>query len=87
MCPELICSEGTISKWQEAHLSLPFALEAALGEEKQVVDSLSNRGYGPYLEDPWHRLTCCNSIECVLRERRDIVRDEDAPLVGGPLKD
>lgn len=74
------------SEGQEAHLSLPFALEAALGQESQIVDSLSDRGNGLYLEDPSHRLTCCNSIECVLRERRDIVRDDDAPLVGGPLE-
>ena len=66
--------------------ALPFALEAALGQENQIVDSLSDSGAGPYLEDPWHRLTCCDSIECVLCQRRDIVRDDDAPLVGGPLQ-
>ena len=79
-------TEGTISEREEIHLPLPFALEAALGQENQIVDSLSDRGIGPYLEDPSHRLTSCNSIECVLRQRRDIVRDEDAPLVGGPLE-
>ena len=30
---------GTISEGQEAHLPLPFALEAALGHENQIVDS------------------------------------------------
>ena len=75
-----------ISQRQEAHLPLPFALEAALGQENQIVDSLSDRGNGRYLENPWHRLTGCNSIEGVLRQRRDIVRDDDAPLVGGPLQ-
>ena len=74
------------SEGQEAHLPLPFAIDAALGQENQIVDRLSDRGNGLYLEDPWHRLTCCNSIECVLRQRRDIVRDDDAPLVGGPLQ-
>ena len=67
--------------------ALPFALEAALGQENQIVDSLSDRGNGRYLENPWHRLTGCNSIEGVLRQRRDIVRDDDAPLVGGLLQD
>ena len=76
-------TERTISERQEVHLPLPFAFEAALGQENQVVDNLSDRGNGRYLEAPWHRLTRCNSLECVLRQRRDIVRDEDAPLVGG----
>ena len=75
-----------ISQRQEAHLPLPFALEAAFGQENQIVDSLSDRGNGPYLEDSWHRLTCCSPIECMFRQRRDIVRDEDAPLLGDPLQ-
>jgi hypothetical protein len=33
-------------------LSIPFALEAAFGQENHIVDSLSDRGHGPYLEDP-----------------------------------
>jgi hypothetical protein len=79
-------TEGTTSEWQEAHLPLPFVIEAALGQENQIVDSLSDRRNGSYPEHPWHRLTCCNAIECVLRQGRDIVRDDDAPLVGGPLQ-
>ena len=75
-----------ISQRQEAHLSLPFALETAFGQENQIVDSLSDRGNGPYLEDPWHRPTRCDSIECVLGQRRDIVREENVPLLGGPLQ-
>ena len=74
------------SEGQEAHLPLPFAIEAALCQEHQIVDSLSDRGNGRYLEDSWHRLTCRNSIECVLCQCRDIVRDDDPPLVGGPLQ-
>ena len=68
------------------HLPLPFAIEAALGQENQVVDSLSDWTDGPYLEDTWHRLTGGDSIQRVLRQRRDVVSDEDAPLVGGPLQ-
>ncbi len=68
------------------HLPLPFALEAEFGQENQIVDSLSDRGDGPYLEDTWHWPTGGNSIQRVLRQRRDIVRDDDAPLVGGPLE-
>ena len=75
-----------ISQGQETHLPVPFAIDAALGQENQIVDSLSDWGNGLYLEDPRHRLTCGNSVECVLRQRRDIVRDDDAPLVGGPLE-
>jgi hypothetical protein len=41
-----------ISERQEAHLPLPFALEAAFGKENQVVDSLSDRDRGSYFEDP-----------------------------------
>ena len=84
---ERLLSHSDTSKGQEAHLRLPFAIDAALGQENQIIDRLSDRGNGLYLEDPWHRLTCCDSIECVPCQRRDIVRDEDAPLVGGPLKD
>ena len=65
MCVTTI--EGTISEGQEAHLPFPFTLEAAFGQENQIVDSLPHRGDGPHLEDTWHRLTCCDSIECVLR--------------------
>ena len=71
---------------QISPLSLPLALVAALGQEYRIVDSLSNRGDGTHLEDSWHRLTCCDSFEGVLCQRRDIVRDDDAPLVGGPLQ-
>ena len=78
--------QGTPSQRQEANLPLPFAIEAALGKENQIVDGLSDRGNGRYLEEPWHRLTGCDSIECVLCQGRDIVRDDDAPLVGGPLQ-
>ena len=49
---------------QAAHLPLLFALEAALGEQNQIVDRLSDRGDGPHLEDSWHRLTGGNSISC-----------------------
>ena len=57
-----------ISEGQEAHLPLPFVLDAALGQQNQVVDSLSDRGDGPHLEDTWHWLTSGNSIERVLRQ-------------------
>ena len=50
-------TEGTTSERQEVHLPLPFALEAALRQENQVVDSLSDWSYGPYLENSWHWLT------------------------------
>jgi hypothetical protein len=67
-------------------LAPPIRVEAAFGQENQIVDSLPDSGNGPYLEDPWHRLTRCSSIECVLGQCRDIVRDDDAPLVGRPLQ-
>jgi hypothetical protein len=37
-------SFGRVSEKQEAHLPLPFAIEAALDQEYQIVDSLSDRG-------------------------------------------
>ena len=76
----------TISKRQEANLPLPFAFDAALGQENQIVDSLSDRSNRSHFEDPWHWLACRDSIECVLRQRRDIVCDDDASLVGRPLQ-
>ena len=79
-------TKGTISEGQEAHLPLPFALDAALGQENQILDSLSDRGDGPHLEDTWHWLTSGNSIERVLRQCRDVVGDDDALLVGGPFQ-
>ena len=75
-----------VSEGQEAHLALPFALDAALGKENQFVDSLSDRDDGPHLEDTWHWLTSGNSIERVLRQCRDVVGDDDALLVGGPFQ-
>jgi len=71
---------------QEANLPLPFALEAALGKQNQIVDHLSDGSDGLNLEDSWHWLTGGNSIKRVFRERRDVVRDDDAPLVGGLLQ-
>ena len=67
-------------------MPFPFALMATFGEQNQIVDRLSNGNHRPYLEDSWHRLTGSNSFKRVLRQRRDIVRDDDAPLVGGPLQ-
>jgi hypothetical protein len=75
----------TISEGQEADLP-SHSPSRLLGQENRIVDSLSDRGNGRYREDPWHRLTCCDSIECMLCQRRDIVRDDDALLVGGPLQ-
>ena len=63
-----------------------FPLDAALREQNQIVDSLSDREDRPHFEDSGHRLTGGNSIQRVLRQRRDIVRDDDAPLVGAPLQ-
>lgn len=53
---------------QESHLPFPFTLEAAFGQENQIVDSLPDWGDGPYLEDTWHGVTRSNSIQCVLRQ-------------------
>ena len=48
--------------------ALSFAIEAALGQENQIVDGLSDRGDGFHLEDTWHWLTGENSVQRVLRK-------------------
>ena len=64
----------------------PSHSPSTLHSARRIKSSIACPTGATDLEDPWHRLSCCNSIECVLRERRDIVRDDDATLVGGPLE-
>ncbi len=69
-----------LSQWQKAHLSLPLAFEAALGEQEKIVNRLAERRARPHLEDSWHRLTSSDSVEGVFGHCRDVVRDDDSPL-------
>ena len=79
--PWVVALEG-----QEAHLPFPIRHRSCTQPGESNRRWPVQQGRGNSLRRLLARLTCCDSFEGVLCQRRDIVRDDDAPLVGGPFQ-
>jgi hypothetical protein len=66
-------------------MPFPLSVSAALRQQQEIVDRLSDRAAAGNLEDARHELAVLEAFVGVLRHRRYIVRQQNAALLRCPL--
>ena len=69
-----------------ARLALPLSFAAALDEDEEILDGAPYRQALAHGEDAGHRETLTRTRVGVVRQRREIVREQDPAFLGGSLE-
>ena len=75
-------TEGKVAK-----LTLPLSLEAALGEQQEILDHQTDSQATTDLKHTRHGLACSNSVVCEARNCGHIVGQENPAFLRTPLQD
>ena len=72
---------------QVSHLTFPFTLHAAFGQQKNIFDCSSYRNFSIDFEYTRHQFTGPNTLIGVASHRRGIVGKYHPALLGCPFQD
>jgi hypothetical protein len=75
------------SKRKKEHLSLPFALTAAINEKEKFVDRLTYRNRLGDSPHSWHRQTGPHPIVSISRHCLHVLRQDDSACLRRPLQE
>jgi hypothetical protein len=78
---------GSLSERQEAHVPFPFAFHAALGQDEDFFNGLTDRHVLAEFKYPWHWQPGFNPVIRILPHRRHIMCQENATFSGRPFED